>query len=176
MRKVLDFVYKVLITAITVLFIVIFLMITAEIICRTFLGFSILWMTDFVILCVVWMLCLGMAAGIYKSEHLRVDFLLDKMPPRVAQGFRVFTSVLAMVFFILMVPAGYQIAMLRMQIEFTTLRWPTGYAFMALPVFAAIAAVYMGFRVFMAVQLARGIDVAPVEGLTEDEEFNYEEL
>ena len=176
MRKVLDFVYRFLITTITILFIVIFLMITAEIICRTFLGFSILWMTDFVILCVVWMLCLGMAAGIYKSEHLRVDFLLDKLPPRVAQCFRVFTSFLAMVFFILMIPAGYQIAMLRMQIEFTTLRWPTGYAFLALPVFATIASVYMAFRVVMAIQLAMGKEVAPVEGLTEDEEFNYEDL
>ena len=176
MRKILDFIYKVLIFTITILFIVIFLMITAEIICRTFLSFSILWMTDFVILCVVWMLSLGMAAGIYKSEHLRVDFLLDKLPAKAAQCCRVFTSVLAMIFFALMIPAGYQTAMLRMQIAFTTLRWPTGYAFLALPVFATIACIYMGFRVVMAAQLAMGKEVAPVEGLTEDEEFNYEDL
>ena len=64
------------------LFLVIFSINTMEIISRTFFNHSFLWVTDISTICIVWMIMLGMAVGVYQKEHIVLDLLISRFPHR----------------------------------------------------------------------------------------------
>lgn len=146
MKKIMNVIANVAITISGLLFIVIFLIIICEIVARSFFNYSILWVTDFITLSASWMIMLGMAYSVYKGEHLVIDFIKKKFKLKRQRIISIITSVLATAFFLILIPAGWSTAMVKMKIVFTTLRWPTGYAFMALPVFALFSFIFMVYR------------------------------
>lgn len=152
MKKFLDKLRNVLAIITAVLFAVIFVLIIVEIICRTFLGFSLLWMTDFVQIVVCWMLAFGMSAIIYTRDHLRIDFIKDMLPQKAKRFLSVLTGLLELIFFVMLVPYGAEIAETKMNIMFTTLRWPTGYMYAALPVFAFFCSVFSAWLLYDSVR------------------------
>lgn len=147
MKRIFDGLRNVLAVLTALLFAAIFLLIIAEIVCRSFLGFSLLWCTDFIQLVVCWMLAFGMSAIVYTNDHLKIEFIKQKFPQGAQKALGLFTDVLELAFFILLVPYGIKTAGTKMSIFFTTLRWPMGYMYAALPVFGALCAVFMLYRV-----------------------------
>lgn len=152
MKKFLDFLRNVLAVLAAILFGVIFVMNVAEIICRTFLGFSLLWVSDFVQLTVCWMLAFGMSAILYTRDHLRVDFIKQKLPEKVRSAVTVLTDGAELAFFVMLIPYGIRIAETKMKISFTTLRWPTGYMYAALPVFGALCSIFAAWLLYGSVR------------------------
>lgn len=134
-----------------VLFVLIFILVILEVLCRTFLGFSLLWATDFIQLVVCWTLAFGMSAIVYSNDHLRMDFIKQKLPKRTQKLLEIITDTLELAFFAMLVPCGIKTAMTKMSILFTTLRWPTGYMYAALPVFGALSTFFMLYRLYGAV-------------------------
>lgn len=156
MKKILDKLRNLLAILTAVLFAVIFCLVVVEIICRTFLGFSLLWSMDFIQLIVCWMLAFGMSAIVYTQDHLRVEFIKEKFPARVQSVLTVITNALELGFFIMLVPYGITVAQTKMRIGFTTLRWPTGYQFAALPVFGLLSAIFMAYRLYVSIRELSG--------------------
>lgn len=128
------------------LFALIFTLVIVEILCRTFLGFSLLWATDFIQLVVCWTLAFGMSAIVYSNDHLKMDVIKQKLPPKAQKAMSIFTDVLELAFFAMLIPFGIKTAMTKMSILFTTLRWPMGYMYAALPVFGTLCTVFMLYR------------------------------
>lgn len=152
MKKFLDQFRNCLAIIAALLFALIFILVILEILCRTFLGFSILWATDFIQLVVCWTLAFGMSAIVYSNDHLKMDVIKQKLPPKAQKVISIFTDVLELAFFIMLIPFGIKTAMTKMSILFTTLRWPMGYMYAALPVFGALCTVFMLYRLVNAVR------------------------
>lgn len=155
MKKLLDGLRSVLAVFTAVLFALIFCLVVAEVVCRNFLGFSMLWLTDLVQLIVCWMLAFGMSAIVYTEDHLRIDFIKNKFPEGLRRVVTMLTNALELAFFVMLVPYGILIVETKMKISFTTLRWPMGYQFAALPVFGALCAVFMLYHLVRSIRALR---------------------
>lgn len=147
MKKALDILSNTLLTISGILFLFIFIINVAGIICRTFLGFSLLWVADVTNISTSWMLAFGMSVAIYKKIHITIEFIRDKFPQNVKKKvLEIVLTLIIIVFFISLIFSGWKIGIIKMNIDFTVLGIPTGYAFMALPVFAFFSAIFMIYR------------------------------
>ena len=146
MKKALDILSNVLQTISGSLFLFIFIINIAGIICRTFFGFSLLWVTDVVYVSVAWMLSLGISVAIYKKGHITIEFISDKLPKNIKKVLEIVLTLIMIAFFISLIFSGWKTAMMKMRIHFVVLYIPMGYAFMALPVFAFFSTIFMTYR------------------------------
>lgn len=146
MKKALDILSNVLQTISGSLFLFIFIVNVAGIICRTFLNFSLLWVADVCYLSIAWMLALGMSAAIYKKGHITIEFIRDKFPQKVKKVLEIVLTLIMIVFLINLIFSGWETVIMKMRIYFVVLNIPTAYAFMALPVFAFFSAIFMTYR------------------------------
>lgn len=146
MKKALDILSNVLQTISGILFLFIFIINVAGIICRTFLNFSLLWVTDVCYISIAWMLALGMSVAIYKKSHLTIDFLKDKFSPNIKKAVEIIITLIIIAFFISLIFSGWETVIAKMRISFTIIDIPTGYAFAALPVFGLFATIFMTNR------------------------------
>lgn len=156
MKKILDKLRSVLAILTAILFAIIFCLVVVEIICRTFLGFSLLWSMDIIQLVVCWMLAFEMSAIVYTQDHLRVEFIKEKFPAQGQKVLTVISNAMELAFFLMLIPYGITIAQTKMRIGFTTLRWPTGYQFAALPVFGLLSAIFMAYRLYVSIRNLSG--------------------
>lgn len=146
MKKALDILSNMLLTISGILFIFIFSINVAGIICRTFLDFSLLWVTDASNISIAWMLALSMSVAIYKKIHLTIEIIRNKFPQNVKKVLEIVLTFIIIVFFINLIFSGWKTGIMKMSIDFTVLGIPTGYAFMALPVFAFFSVIFMTYR------------------------------
>ena len=146
MKKFLDIFSNVLQTISGILFLFIFLINVAGIICRTFLNFSLLWVADVGYISVAWMLALGMSVAFYKKGHITIEFIRDKLPKNVKKVLEIVLTLMMIAFLISLIFSGWKTAIMKMRIHFVVLYIPMGYAFMALPVFAFFSTIFMTYR------------------------------
>jgi len=146
MKKFLDIFSNVLQTISGILFLFIFLINVAGIICRTFLNFSLLWVADVGYISVAWMLAFGMSVAIYKKGHITIEFIRDKLPKNVKKVLEIVLTLMMIAFLISLIFSGWKTAIMKMRIHFVVLYIPMGYAFMALPVFAFFSTIFMTYR------------------------------
>lgn len=146
MKKALDILSNMLLTISGILFLFVFIINVAGIICRTFLGFSLLWVADASNISIAWMLALAMSVAIYKNIHLTIEIIIDKFPQNVKKVVEIVLAFIIIVFLINLIFSGWKTGIMKMSIDFTVLGIPTGYAFMALPVFAFFSVIFMTYR------------------------------
>jgi len=146
MKKALDILFNVLQTISGSLFLFIFIINVAGIICRTFLNFSLLWVADVCYLSTAWMLAFGMSAAIYKKGHITIEFIRDKFPRKAKKVLEIVLTLIMIAFLINLIFSGWKTVIMKMRISFVVLAIPMGYAFMALPVFAFFSTIFMTYR------------------------------
>ena len=142
MKRVLDKVAGILLTVAGLLFVAIFAVNMLEIISRSFLNYSFLWVSDFSIICVVWMICLSIAVGVYHREHLFMEYLADKLPPKGRKVLAVAISLTSIAFFLMLFYTGIQTAATKRELIFPSIQWSLVWAYSALPVFAILSAIF----------------------------------
>ncbi|HEY9053733.1 MAG TPA: TRAP transporter small permease [Rectinemataceae bacterium] len=160
MKKILNLIAKIQLLVASVLFFVIFLANILEIVSRSAFNRSFPWVSDLSVICVVWMICLAMAACIHYREHLFMDFLVKKLPAALQKGVNLVVSSVALAFFIMLFITGIRTAATKTSLIFPSTQWPLVLSFAALPVFAFFSAVFMIPRL---VEIAQGKD--PHEGV-----------
>lgn len=146
MKKTLDNLANVLQTISGILFLFVFVIIVAGIICRTFLGISLLWVSDVCNISIAWMLAFGMSVAFYRTAHLSIDFLRDKLPTKIKRVLMIILNVISLVFLITLIVSGWQTTVMKMNVNLTVINIPTGYAFLAIPVFAFLSTIFMTDR------------------------------
>ncbi len=142
-KKFLDYLEKVLLAAAAVLFIIIFFISVAEIVLRNVFFYSLLWSQDLCNLLTSWSMLLGCAALIHRDDHLVVDFLVKAMPARIQQLLRLATRLVLLYFCFVLGFHGLNVVSVKMGLFYTSLRWPTGLAYLSLPVFGVTAALFL---------------------------------
>lgn len=143
MKKVLDKIAEILLTVAALLFLAIFVVNMVEIISRSFFNHSFLWVSDFSIICVVWMICLSIAVGVYKREHLVMEYLAEKLPRKAKRTLAIFIALLSIAFFLMLFYTGLQTAATKRELIFPSTQWSLELAYSALPTFAILSAVFM---------------------------------
>jgi TRAP-type C4-dicarboxylate transport system permease small subunit len=117
-----------------VLFLVLFALNILRIALRYFIGASWLWVPDFSRLLFVWIVFIGAAVLLGRNEHLLMDFFLDRAGPVLRRRLGLFIHAVQGLFCAVLVVMGVQIAQVRMGIPFDTWDFPTGWAYLAVPV------------------------------------------
>lgn len=143
MKKFLSILMRVQTHIAGIAFLIIFCINTMEIISRSFFNHSFLWVSDISTICIVWMICMGMAIGVYKGDHIFLELLISKLPLKTRHLVSVVTQLLTLAFFILLFVTGIEMTLSKQGLIFPTLMWSMVWAYAALPVFALSAALYM---------------------------------
>ncbi len=143
MKKVLDKIAEILLTVSGLLFFIIFAVNMLEIFSRSFFNHSFLWVSDFSVICVVWMICLSIAAGVYYREHLFMEYLAEKLPPKFRKALAVSITLISIAFFLVLFYTGLQTAITKKELIFPSIQWSLVWAYAALPVFAMLSAIFM---------------------------------
>lgn len=143
MKKVLDKLAEILLNISGLLFFVIFMVNMLEIISRSFFDYSFLWVQDFSVICVVWMICLSITVGVYHKEHLAMEYLAKKFPPKARKALAITIVLITIAFYIMLFYTGLQTAATKQALVFPSIQWSLVWAYSALPAFAFLSAVFM---------------------------------
>jgi TRAP-type C4-dicarboxylate transport system permease small subunit len=123
-------------------FATLFAVVVLNIVLRNVAGIAWLWIPAVARLLFVWIVFLGVAAALRRNEHLVVDFFQRRMPRRLQKAVVLGIHLASLPFFAMLLVYGLQVARVRMRIPFDTWQFPTGWAYMAVPVAAVILIVF----------------------------------
>jgi TRAP-type C4-dicarboxylate transport system permease small subunit len=116
--------------------IVIFLLNLYQVGGRYLFGVGAIWIPDLTRLLFIWMVFLGTALMYQRKRHLVIDFVLLRLTGSVRRAVEAGIGVGMLVLAGVMAAAGWRIMRIRMDIPYTGLEIPTGYAYLAVPVAA----------------------------------------
>lgn len=109
----------------------------------------------------IWMVFVAGALGIRYGVHLHVDLITSRLPPTPRRALRVFTCLLMLVFEGVLVWYGTMVMLSNMDQQSSSLLFPMGYVYAAIPV----GGLLMGFETVRALlQALRTADVRELEG------------
>jgi TRAP-type C4-dicarboxylate transport system permease small subunit len=137
------------------LFIILFLATMLNIALRNLGGIAWVWIPGFTRFTFIWTVFLGIAIAYRRNEHLEVDFFLNSFPSRTRSLILLIVHVTMLVFFVILLYYGLEVAQARMRIPFDTWRVPTGYAYMAVPASAVLLLLFGIERIFALIKELR---------------------
>ncbi len=104
--------------------------------------FSLLWSADLQRLLFIWAVFLGAAAAHHSRSHLAIDFLRDRLPLPLRRIAEVVSHLLVLGLLGVLVRYGWEVTQLRRNVPYVTLGVPHAYAYFALPMSAALMALF----------------------------------
>ena len=107
---------------------------------RYLFGVGEIWIPDLTRLLFIWMVFLGTALMHQRKRHLVIDVLLLKFPGPARRAIEALIGLGMLGLAGVMAVVGWRIMQIRMDIPYTGLEIPTGYAYLAVPVAAALIA------------------------------------
>lgn len=107
---------------------------------RYLFGVGAVWIPDLTRLLFIWMVFLGTALMHQRKRHLVIDVLLLKFPGPARRTIEALIALGMLGLAGVMAVVGCRIMQIRMDIPYTGLEIPTGYAYVAVPVAAALIA------------------------------------
>ncbi len=138
MKYLLDRVEAILETVSGVLFTAVFVFTITNIVSRNLGGVAIQWVPGMIRMTFIWSVLMSAVILYRRDDHLMVDYFVQKMGDRVRRIVRSAMDTLTLPFFVLIIINGARITSVRMRISYETWNFPTGYAYLALPVAAAL--------------------------------------
>jgi len=119
-------------------FLVLFVLNMGQIISRSFLGVSSVLIPDISRFLFIWLVFLGTASIYMHRQHLVIEFVVTKLSVRLQQRLTTMIQLIMAAFFLILIRYGWRIMVIRMDIPYTGWEIPTGYAYLAVPVSAAL--------------------------------------
>lgn len=116
--------------------------VTLQIVSR-WMHISLPWTEELARFLLVWLTFLGCTLAIYRKSHLSVNFLVEMMPKKLQKVCNLFTRLVMVVFFTLLVFYGFRLSAVSMQNMSTSLNWPMGIVYAVLPFSALLADYYI---------------------------------
>lgn len=125
-----------------VIFLTLFGLNIVRIAMRYFAGAAWIWLPDFSRLLFIWVVFIGASVLVARNEHLVMDFFVTKLKPVAARQLGIIIRLSELAFFGVMLIGGVRIVDVRMRIPFDTWDFPTGWAYLAVPVCAVFMIVF----------------------------------
>lgn len=83
----------------TVLFIIITFLLTIQILSRYLFGHPLTWTEEISLVLFIWMIYFAISAATLKRKHIRMDFILEKLPFKIKKATLIFSNLMAILFF-----------------------------------------------------------------------------
>ncbi|MCX7030674.1 MAG: TRAP transporter small permease [Spirochaetes bacterium] len=138
MKRLLATLAKVLEWLAAAAFLLLFLLSVLQIVLRYFFGESLFWLPDLVRFLFIWCIFAGAAVMYYRHEHIVVDFLVKRSREGTQDVLALIQDLVMIIFLAILIYQGIVVSILRMRLNFTVLPLPTGYAYLSIPVAAAV--------------------------------------
>ena len=142
MQKFCDKIQKALAIVAGALFAGVFVVTILNIVLRNVAGIAWLWIPGASRLMFIWTVFLGAAVLYYHNDHLLMDYFVAKITPKNRRTFDLIINGVFLVFLVLIIVYGTEIARVRMRISFETWKFPTGVAYFAAPVASSFMALF----------------------------------
>jgi TRAP-type transport system small permease protein len=107
---------------------------------RYLLGVGEIWIPDLTRFLFIWMVFLGTALMHLRKKHLVIDYVQLRMPHPIRRSVQAVISAGMLGMAGVMAVVGWRIMEIRMDIPYTGLEIPTGYAYLAVPVAGTVIA------------------------------------
>jgi TRAP-type transport system small permease protein len=153
MTRVVETLHRILTALAGVLFGALFLVTVLNITLRNIGGIAWLWIPGMMKFLFIWTVFIGTAVLYYRDDHLIMDYFVARMPAARRRILDIVANAIFLVFLLVLIVYGFQIARVRMGIPFETWNFPTGYAFAAVPVAALLM---VAFCIYKLVTLVKG--------------------
>jgi TRAP-type C4-dicarboxylate transport system permease small subunit len=127
---------------------------------RYLFGMGAVWIPDVTRFLFIWMVFLGTALMHLRKGHLVIDFVQLRMPHPLRRATQAFISGGMLIMAIILLVVGWRIMQIRMDIPYTGWEVPTGYAYLAVPVAAALIALASLGDLWRWVQIGRRTETA----------------
>ncbi len=142
MQKFCDKTQKALAVLAGVLFTGVFVVTVLNIVLRNVAGIAWLWIPGASRLMFIWTVFLGAAVLYYHNDHLLMDYFVARISPQNRRKFDLIIHGVFLVFLVLLMIYGTEIARVRMRISFETWKFPTGVAYFAAPAASGFMALF----------------------------------
>lgn len=116
-----------------VLFILLTVLLTLQVVTRYILNRSLGWTEELGQIVFVWMLYFGIAAAVRKRKFLRIEFLLDRVPFKVKRALLIIDNIIQGIFNLVMIMPVMQIIENFKNAKTTLLKIPKRFAYMIIP-------------------------------------------
>jgi TRAP-type C4-dicarboxylate transport system permease small subunit len=147
-HRLLDVVASTIEAIMAALFASLFAVTILNIVLRNLAGIAWMWIPGFMRLAFIWLSFLGIAAVMRRGEHLVIDVLQRTLGARARRISLLLIHLSLLPFYGVLLVFGIEVTRVRMRVPFDTWAVPTGYAYLAVPVAAALLfAVTLGRRV-----------------------------
>lgn len=125
---------------------------------RNFLSFSFPWSEELTRYLLVWVSLLGAAVLTRRDDHIRFEFLADKLPRSAALGLEIVLRLLVLGFLVILLDQSWRVALARATTHSPALGLSMFVPYLAIPVSAALmlAATFLNLARDLA-RLARGV-------------------
>lgn len=94
---------------------------------------GLIWVTDLSQLMLLWMVMLGTVSAYCSNEHILTGFLDSRLRGRALDVLLVVLRILEMLFFLILLVAGYSVASVRTEIPYVQLGISTAWTYAAIP-------------------------------------------
>ena len=138
MNKVIDRLFAKLLKGIQIsagiFFTLLFVVNILRILLRNFIGITWFWIPGFSRLVFIWTVFLATTALYATDDHLIMDFFINKMQPGRKRKLQIVINFVFLVLVLVLITYGFMVFQVRMRVPYTSWNFPTGYAYLAVPV------------------------------------------
>lgn len=104
---------------------------------RVLFGYSIFWLQEVILYFIIWSTMIGAAVAVRHNEHIKVDFLIEKLKPQHQFILNLATSMIGLIFSIVFTVSGLKLVIDAYTTEvasITTLETPLWIPYLILPI------------------------------------------
>jgi C4-dicarboxylate transporter DctQ subunit len=109
------------------------LVVTLQVVCRYFLGASLVWSEELSRYGLVWITFLGGSVALKKSAHMALQALVEKLPPKPRKLVQIFILFTIMGFLAIATVKGVQLAIFNLKQHSPAMGVPMGVVYSAIP-------------------------------------------
>lgn len=140
-------IYRVFFVFATITFTALLIMLLVNVFSRNFLTGSITEVEEFSKFVFTWMMFMGISIGVYHKKHLGVEFVVEKYPKKVKRAFVLFSDILTMVLFLVLIVYGFKYSASTMRMYSPILHIPYGMVYLCIPLCGIFSLFYCVVRI-----------------------------
>lgn len=140
-----------------VLFGIMFVIMILQIFSRQILGTPLTWTEELARLIFVYVALIGVILGIKHSQHVGIDIVSNKFPPKLKFIMDIFKSLIIFIIIILLIKVGYKVSLRKSALDLVSLGISSKYLYGSLPVFGLLMLLRFAERFYMLITKRRDL-------------------
>lgn len=152
---VLEMVYKALCEFSKLVLVIIVLVVSAQVFCRKFLGFSIRWSEEVALLFMVWMAFISLAIGVEKDLHISITMFFEKFNPKIQWIITKATDLLMATLGFVMMDNGFKLIKVASLSTLPATKWPASILYYMIPISGFFIIYFSLIKLFDAEKIRR---------------------